>query len=938
MTEINRASLFGKLNEVGYKSIESATKLCKLRGNPYVELVHWIDQISNQQDTDFHHILRHFEIDLSGTSRDITNSLELLRTGASSISDFSEDISQSVERGWVYSTLLFGDGVVRTGHLVVGILKTPSLRSKFIGISKLFENIKLEQLVDDFDAIVSGSPEDNLLAKDGYRIGGGAVPGESSGAMAPAQMGKQEALAQFTTNLTENARSGKMDPIVGRDEEIRQMVDILMRRRQNNPILTGEAGVGKTAVVEGFAQRIARGDVPPSLQAVELLSLDIGLLQAGASMKGEFENRLRQVIEEVQSSEKPIILFIDEAHTLIGAGGAAGTGDAANLLKPALARGELRTVAATTWAEYKKHIEKDPALTRRFQVVKIDEPSEERAVLMMRGVASTMEKHHKVQILDEALEASVKLSHRYIPARQLPDKSVSLLDTAAARVAISQHAVPASLDDSRKRLQALETEQRIIAKEKTVGIDTKEREQRVESELAAESSRETELVQQWEQEKRLVEQILALRAQLRSGAQPVEGTGSELEISTDSTGDESITAPVNPVATAPANSEASENTSIATVEDDGSLSNEQRQALLSELKTLQDELDILQGEDPLILPTVDEQCVAAVVQDWTGVPVGRMVKNEIETVLNLADLMEKRIIGQRHALDMIAKRIQTSRASLDNPNKPIGVFMLAGSSGVGKTETALALADVLYGGEQNIITINMSEFQEAHTVSTLKGAPPGYVGYGEGGVLTEAVRRRPYSVVLLDEVEKAHPDVHEIFFQVFDKGWMEDGEGRKIDFKNTLILLTTNAGTDLIMNMCKDPELMPSPEGITKGLREPLLKEFPPALLGRLVVIPYYPLSDQMIGAIARLQLGRIEKRIRDNHGIVFIYDDDVIALITTRCNELDSGGRMIDSILTNTMLPAISQELLQRQFSDGDKVRDIQVSVIESEFEYVMN
>ncbi len=902
MTEISRANLFGKLNELGYKSIESATKLCKLRGNAYVELVHWLDQIVNLQDSDVHHILRHFDADLSSVSRDITNSLDQLRAGSTSISDFSEDISNAVERGWVYSTLLFGDSSVRTGHLLIGILKTSSLKNKLFAVSKSFNQIKLEQLIDDFDDIVGASPEARLGAKDGYRIGGGAAPGETSGAIAPAAMGKQEALAQYTTNLTESARSGEMDPIVGRDEEIRQMVDILMRRRQNNPILTGEAGVGKTAVVEGFAQRIARGDVPPALQDIDLLSLDIGLLQAGASMKGEFENRLRQVIEEVQSSEKPIVLFIDEAHTLIGAGGAAGTGDAANLLKPALARGELRTVAATTWAEYKKHIEKDPALTRRFQVVKIDEPSEAKAILMMRGVAATMEKHHQVQIFDEALEASVSLSHRYIPARQLPDKSVSLLDTASARVAISQHAVPASLDDCRKRIAALETELGIIQKEQKIGVDVEKRLQQCNAELQLARGEEKTIETRWENEKKLVEELLDIRSKLRKAGMAVDDTGGDTD------------------------------TASATISE---LSDEQRTSLLEQAKTLQNNLDELQGDDPLILPTVDEQAVASVVQDWTGVPVGRMVKNEIETVLNLPDLLEKRIIGQRHALEMISRRIQTSRASLDNPSKPIGVFMLAGSSGVGKTETALALADVLYGGEQNVITINMSEFQEAHTVSTLKGAPPGYVGYGEGGVLTEAVRRRPYSVVLLDEVEKAHPDVHEIFFQVFDKGWMEDGEGRQIDFKNTLILLTTNAGTDLIVNMCKDPELMPSPEGIAKGLREPLLQVFPPALLGRLVVIPYYPLSNEMIGAISKLQLARIQKRIHSNHEIDFQYSDDVIELIAQRCNELDSGGRMIDSILTNTMLPEISQELLQRQFSKGEEVSSINVSVQDSEFEY---
>jgi len=934
MTEISRANLFGKLNEIGYKSIESATKLCKLRGNPYVELVHWVDQISNQQDTDFHHILRHFDIDLSSVSRDITNNLELLRGGASAVSDFSEDISQAVERGWVYSTLLFGDTSVRTGHLLVGVLKTTTLRNRFYSISESFKQIKLEQLIDEFGNIVSGSPEDQMVAKDGYQNGGGVAPGEVSGAMTPASMGKQEALARYTSNLTEAARSGQSDPIVGRDGEIRQMVDILMRRRQNNPILTGEAGVGKTAVVEGFAQRIARGDVPPALHDVELLSLDIGLLQAGASMKGEFENRLKQVIEEVNASEKPIILFIDEAHTLIGAGGAAGTGDAANLLKPALARGELRTVAATTWAEYKKHIEKDPALTRRFQVVKIDEPSEEKAVLMMRGIASAMERHHQVQILDEALEAAVKLSSRYIPARQLPDKSIGLIDTAAARVAISQHAVPASVDDSRKRIQALETEKRIIDKERSIGLDISTRSSRVEELLAMEQSRELQLVEQWESEKSLVSRILELRSRLRSSSNPVEGTGSEFEQAVSEVGSaKSETSITGSDAT-----EMNVAESVSTTEIDGAQEiAADRSTLLAELEKLQSGLLELQGEDPLVLPSVDEQVIGSVVQDWTGVPVGRMVKNEIETILKLADHLEKRIIGQRHALEMITKRIQTSRASLDNPNKPIGVFMLAGSSGVGKTETALALAETLYGGEQNVITINMSEFQEAHTVSTLKGAPPGYVGYGEGGVLTEAVRRKPYSVVLLDEIEKAHPDVHEIFFQVFDKGWMEDGEGRVIDFKNTLILLTTNAGTDLIVNMCKDPDLMPSPDGIAKALREPLLKIFPPALLGRLVVIPYYPLNDEMIGAIARLQLGRITQRMMANHGIEFAFNDEVVNLIAQRCNELDSGGRMIDSILTNTMLPDISQQLLERQFMDGERIETINVTVDSSEFEYEM-
>ncbi|HRF43936.1 MAG TPA: type VI secretion system ATPase TssH [Candidatus Competibacteraceae bacterium] len=892
MAEISRVALFGKLNSVGYKAIESATVFCKLRGNPYVEMVHWLHQVLQLQDSDLHRIIQHFALNPSRVAKDFTEALDRLPRGATSISDLSSHVDAAVKEAWVYATLMFKDTQVRTGHLLVGMLKTPDLRNALLAISREFDKIKLDELTERFADIVATSPETGLRASDGSQMGGGAVPGEASEAMAPPQMGKQEALQRFSVDLTERARTGELDPIVGRDEEIRQIVDILMRRRQNNPILTGEAGVGKTAVVEGFAQRIASGDVPPPLQDVTLRVLDVGLLQAGASMKGEFENRLRQVIDEVQSSPKPIILFIDEAHTLIGAGGAAGTGDAANLLKPALARGKLRTIAATTWAEYKKHIEKDPALTRRFQVVQVGEPSEEKTILMMRGMASTMEQHHRVQILDEALEAAVKLSHRYIPARQLPDKAVSLLDTASARVAISLHAVPAEVEDCRRRIEALNTELEIIGRETAVGIDTVQRQTDANEKLQAEQVRLTELDTRWQEEKGLVDQILELRAKLRNANGTVEA---------------------DPVAAEP---------------------DPERPARLAELKDLQTKLHALQGEKPLILPDVDAQAVASVVADWTGIPVGRMVKNEIETVLKLADLLNRRIVGQRHALDMIARRIQTSRAALDNPNKPIGVFMLAGPSGVGKTETALALAESLYGGEQNVITINMSEFQEAHTVSTLKGAPPGYVGYGEGGVLTEAVRRRPYSVVLLDEVEKAHHDVHEIFFQVFDKGWMEDGEGRFIDFKNTLILLTTNVGTDLIANMCKDPELLPDPEGLGKALREPLLKVFPPALLGRLVTIPYYPLSDAMIGDIVRLQLGRIEKRILENHKVPFVYDDDVVKLIVSRCTELESGGRMVDAILTNTVLPAISEEFLKRIMA-GQLVVQVQVQVQDGEFAY---
>ena len=602
---------------------------------------------------------------------------------------------------------------------------------------------------------------------------------------------------------------------------------------------------------------------------------------------------------------------------MIGAGGAAGTGDAANLLKPALARGQLRTIAATTWAEYKKHIEPDPALTRRFQVIQIDEPSEEKAILMMRSVASTLENHHQVQLLDEALETSVRLSHRYIPARQLPDKSVALLDTTAARVAISQYAVPPDVEDCRRAIQALETELSIIGNESAIGIDTQRREKVASETLSTEKTRLVELEERWDQERSLVESILGIRAELRGTTDRVEETGSELE----------------QVADDQAQSVSVEDAS-AQQRTDGALDDEQRTKLLAELSDLQSQLDALQGETPLILPSVDHQAVASVVADWTGIPVGKMVRDEVNAILSLANTLNQRIIGQTHALEMIAKRIQTSRASLDNPMKPIGVFLLCGPSGVGKTETALALAEAMYGGEQNVITINMSEFQEAHTVSTLKGAPPGYVGYGEGGVLTEAVRRRPYSVVLLDEVEKAHSDVHEIFFQVFDKGIMEDGEGRLIDFKNTLILLTSNVGTDLIMNMCKDPELMPTADAIGNALRKSLLDVFPAALLGRLVTIPYFPLNDEMISQIARLQLGRIRRRVQESHDARFDYDDEVVDLIVSRCTELESGGRMIDTILTNTLLPKMSREFLTRMM-EGQPIPSVRVTVEDGEFGY---
>ena len=698
-------------------------------------------------------------------------------------------------------------------------------------------------------------------------------------AAAPMAPAGTKALDQFTINLTEKARRGEIDPVLGRDFEIRQMVDILIRRRQNNPILTGEAGVGKTAVVEGFALRIVEGDVPPPLRNVAIHTLDLGLLQAGAGIKGEFENRLKSVINEVKASPIPIILFIDEAHTLIGAGGAAGSGDAANLLKPALARGELRTIAATTWAEYKKYFEKDAALARRFQVVKVEEPDEPNAVVMMRAIAPFLEKHHKVMITDEALLDSVRLSRRYLTGRQLPDKAVSVLDTACARVAIGLNTSPPAVEEATRRIAQIDREMKILEREALMGRDHCERMQNLAVEKETTQARLDELTGKWQKEMEIATRITDVRQEIQE-IHAKEPSGN------------------------------------------GALAEKQEQ-----LKGLEKELADLQGDSPLVQIAVESQTISEVISGWTGIPTGRMLADEIDTVLQLDELLAKRIIGQDHALEAIAQRIQTAHAGIEDPSKPTGVFLMVGPSGVGKTETALALSELLYGGEENVITINMSEYQEAHTVSGLKGSPPGYVGYGEGGVLTEAVRKRPYSVVLLDEVEKAHPDVMELFYQVFDKGTLEDGEGRRIDFKNTLIILTSNLGTDLIMKVCADEETMPSAAALKEMLRPELQKQFKPAFLGRLMVVPYYPITDKNMRLIVKLKLDRIAKRMRENRNIAFTYDEGLIEAIGKRCTEVDSGARNVDHILTNTLLPEMSKELLSRM-ARGEQIKEVKVSL----------
>jgi type VI secretion system protein VasG len=862
---ISRRALFGKLNLTLFRAVESATAFAKLRGNPYVELTHWIHQLWQLSDSDLHRICRHYQIEVAVIERDLAAALSALPSGASSLSDFSHHVGSAVERAWVLSSLEFGGHCVRSGWLLAALVQTPDLRRVLLGISPAFQKIPADQLTDALAAILAGSPEEREGPYDGTGLTA-AVPGEASGAISDSADQKSP-LAKYCIDLTERARAGGIDPVIGRAHEIRTMVDILLRRRQNNPLLTGEAGVGKTAVVEGLALSIASGEVPPTLRDVRLLSLDVGALLAGASMRGEFEARLKSLLEEAGKSVQPVILFVDEVHTLIGAGGQAGTGDAANLLKPALARGTLRTIGATTWSEYKRHIEKDPALTRRFQVLQVMEPEEASAVEMVRGLVPTFMRHHGVTVLDEAVRSAVMLSHRYIPSRQLPDKAISLLDTACARVAMSLHTPPPAVEHLRQRIAALETELDLLAQEGVVAQGASDRSERIAAATMRmdEAWRDLEVQEaRWGDELALVQQILAQRV---------------LE---------------------------SESASANTSQDRPCT------AASGELAALEAALTERQQDRPLIFPQVDEAVVASIIADWTGIPVGRMVKDEVAAVFELHATLDRRVIGQGDALAAIAERVQTARARLTDPNKPVGVFLLVGPSGVGKTETALALAEAMYGGEQNLITINMSEFQEAHTVSTLKGAPPGYVGYGEGGVLTEAVRRKPYSVILLDEVEKAHPDVHEIFYQVFDKGWMEDGEGRRIDFRNSTILLTSNTGSELIANLCEDPALIPDTAALREALQPLLRQVFPAAFIGRLSVVPYLPLGEAALAQIVALHLGRVMARMQEQHGIVLTCTPALAEHIIAQCGTHETGARRLIGFIEQRLLPVLSRHWLE--------------------------
>jgi type VI secretion system protein VasG len=883
MISIDLKALVGKLNEPTRAALEGAAGLCLSRTHYNVEIEHWLIKLLEISDSDVAAVLKKYEINPGRMAQQLNTELDRIRSGNTRAPALSPNIVDLAKNAWLLASVEYGHGLATSAHILAALLLDEGLRRQ-INVEEL-RKIAPESLRDMVRAVVGTTGESANSAQ-------GDTSATDPGA-APATPSKSPSLDKFTVNLTEAAKQGRIDPVLGRDEEIRQIIDILIRRRQNNPILTGEAGVGKTAVVEGFALRIASGDVPDPLKGVIVRSLDLGLLQAGASVKGEFENRLKSVISEVKASPEPIIMFIDEAHTLIGAGGKEGQGDAANLLKPALARGELRTIAATTWAEYKKYFERDPALTRRFQVVKIEEPSEGKAIDMMRAISGMLQNHHRVRILDEAIVDSVRLSSRYITARQLPDKSVSLLDTACARVALSQSATPASVEDTRRRITQCETNIVSLEREnatlgnceEAIAQLLKEREQ-LQAKLQTQEA-------QWEKEKALVAQIHDLQKQIEE----------DFHLSRK-----------------PADQQK---------EQGARLTPDALQNLKSQLKALMAELAQVQGEDPMIQINVGSQAIAEVVANWTGIPVGKMVSNEIQQVLNLADNLGERVIGQPHALEAIAQAIRTSRAGLTDPRKPIGVFFMVGSSGVGKTETALALSDILYGGEQNITVINMSEFKEEHKVSMLLGSPPGYVGYGEGGVLTEAVRRKPYSVVLLDEMEKAHPGVQDVFYNLFDKGTIRDGEGRDIDFRNTVIIMTSNAGEEHIRAMCANAETKPDPEVLLDNFRPQLLRFFKPAFLGRTTIIPYYPLGDEDLMKICQINMRRIEKRVRLSYNAQFTYDEDVLLQIVARSQEVDTGARNIENILTRSMLPELASECLGRM-ARGEEIRKVHVGTTE--------
>ncbi|MCP4095990.1 MAG: AAA domain-containing protein [Planctomycetaceae bacterium] len=924
MAQVNLKQLIGKLNATTKRSLEAASGACLSRSHYNIEIEHWILKLLEQTGNDLHFITRQFDVDPLRLKADLDRSLDKFKTGNSRPPAISPDLIKLVKEAWLTGSIEFGGTSIRSGFLICALLSDDILSTLAHNTSPELSKISPEQLRENFYKIVNDSCETSEAAL----TSSGQSPAQVSSGGTGGKASATPALDQYTIDLTDRARAGEIDPVLGRDLEIRQITDILTRRRQNNPILTGEAGVGKTAVVEGFALKLAEGMVPPALKNVALKSLDLGLLQAGAGVKGEFENRLKTVIQEIKSSPTPIILFIDEAHTMIGAGGQAGQGDAANLLKPALARGELRTIAATTWSEYKQYFEKDPALTRRFQVIRVEEPTEEIAVQMMRGITGTLSKHHQVRVLNEAILDSVRLSSRYISGRQLPDKSVSLLDTTCARIGLSQAGTPAPVEDCNRNIEQLKVAIRILKQEMQTGIEHADELKELNVQLQAAEDQLEQLNKRWQQEKVLVTQINELHASVHSELDQIHNNEAEIQKRK------------NALQLLNQDESSSNQEEISKLEKEIEDLHEHNSAAadapemsekVSELNALKTELETLQGETPLVHAEVNSQAIAETVSAWTGIPLGRMVADELNTVLNLESVMGESIIGQDHALSLIGKTIRTSRANLNDPRTPIGIFLLVGTSGVGKTETAITLAEQIYGGEQNMTVINMSEFKGEEKASTLYGASPGLVGYGKGGVLTEAVRRKPFSVILLDEMEKAHKSFQDIFYQVFDKGNMKDGEGRDIDFKNTVIMMTSNAGSDLIKNLCSDPEMVPSPDAFVEAIFPKLMESFAPAFLGRTKIVPFYPLNDEVMQRIIKLKLNKVGKRVRANYRAQFEYTPKVVEAIKSRCTEVDTGARNIDHILNKTLLPELSSEFLA-SISEGKAISSVKIDVAEDE------
>lgn len=844
------ASLIGRLNPDNRRALERAAQRCMQRSHHYVEIEHLLLELLDIEGGDFACLLPRFGLERDAVATETNKALDLFKSGSTRTPALSAHTIGLLEDAVVQASVLGLDSI-RSGLLLLALLDRDERRSLLLNSASSLLRIPRDALRAHLVEWTESSRE---------HVGGvrATKPGEAPQKQDPV-------LDQYTQDLTADARSGRIDPIVGRDGEIRQCIDILLRRRQNNPILVGAPGVGKTAVVEGLALRIAAGDVPPSLQEVTLRVLDLGLLQAGAGVKGEFEQRLKGVIDAVRSAEKPIILFIDEAHTLIGAGGAEGGSDAANLLKPALARGELRTLAATTWLEYKKYFEKDPALARRFQLVQVEEPDELTAVEMLRGVASKLEQHHGVQVLDAAIHEAVKLSHRYISGRQLPDKAISVLDTACARVALGQHDVPPPLESLRHRQNSLKDEVERLRREQATGLDHRERITLLEGESTSNVQAIRELETRWGEEREAVRELLDTRRELLALSERADSEKADTEI-------------------------------------DNRIDH-----LAAELLRLEAGLDAIRQDDPLVPEQVDSKTVAAVIAGWTGIPVGKMLADEAHAVRTLGQRMGQRVMGQSTALNTIAQRLQAYRAGLTDPQKPVGVFLLVGPTGVGKTETAYALADALYGGERNLISINLSEYQEAHTVSQLKGAPPGYVGYGSGGVLTEAVRRKPYSVVLLDEIEKAHPDVLEAFYNVFDKGLMEDGTGLVVDFKNTVMLATSNVGAELLLDT---PVAQQGTEAFNEALHKVLLQAFRPAFLARMTVVAYRPLDEATLEGIVLAKLEKLRGRYKAATGKQFEFDAGIVKAVLAKCSA--AGARDVENVLMTQVTGKLAEWVLE--------------------------